>query len=72
MKLALLPFPHIDPVLIKLGPLAIRWYALAYIAGIVLGFMSLKTRSIWLGAAIHMSVALSMDFLSLWRQHRFV
>ena len=36
-----------------------------------LGFMSLKTRSIWLGAAIHMSVALSMDFLSLWRQHRF-
>ena len=38
MKLALLPFPHIDPVLIQLGPLVIRWYALAYIAGIVLGW----------------------------------
>ena len=40
-------------------------------AGIVLGFMSLKTRSIWLGAAIHMSVALSMDFLSMWRKGLF-
>ena len=40
----------------------------AIAAGIVLGFMSLKTRSIWMGAAIHMSVALSMDFLSMWRK----
>jgi membrane protease YdiL (CAAX protease family) len=39
----------------------------AIIAGIVLGFMSLKTRSIWFGAAIHVAVALGMDFLSLWR-----
>ena len=43
----------------------------AIVAGIVLGFMSLKTRSIWLGAAIHMSVALSMDFLSMWRKGLF-
>lgn len=42
----------------------------AIIAGVVLGYMSLKTRSIALGAAIHMSVALSMDILSLWRQQR--
>ena len=35
---ALLPFPNIDPIAIQLGPLAIRWYALAYIAGIVLGW----------------------------------
>jgi membrane protease YdiL (CAAX protease family) len=40
----------------------------AIVAGIVLGFMSLKTRSIWLGAAIHITVAVSMDFLSLWRR----
>jgi phosphatidylglycerol---prolipoprotein diacylglyceryl transferase len=33
-----IPFPHIDPVLVQVGPLAIRWYALAYIAGIVLGW----------------------------------
>jgi phosphatidylglycerol:prolipoprotein diacylglycerol transferase len=33
-----LPFPMIDPVLISVGPLAIRWYALAYVAGIVGGW----------------------------------
>lgn len=33
-----IPFPMIDPVLIEIGPIAIRWYALAYIAGIVLGW----------------------------------
>jgi phosphatidylglycerol:prolipoprotein diacylglycerol transferase len=30
--------PHIDPVAIAVGPLAIRWYALSYVAGIVLGW----------------------------------
>lgn len=38
------------------------------VAGVVLGFMSLKTRSIWLGAALHISVAWGMDFASLYRQ----
>lgn len=33
-----MPFPNIDPVLIEIGPFAIRWYALAYIAGLVLGW----------------------------------
>ncbi len=41
------------------------------VAGLVLGYMSLRTRSIWLGAAIHITVALSMDFASLWRQGQF-
>lgn len=31
-------FPHIDPVAIAIGPVVIRWYALAYVAGIVLGY----------------------------------
>jgi phosphatidylglycerol:prolipoprotein diacylglycerol transferase len=39
MPLLALPFPQIDPVLIQLGPFAIRWYALAYIAGILLGWL---------------------------------
>ena len=34
-----LPFPVIDPVLVQIGPFAIRWYALAYIVGIVAGWM---------------------------------
>jgi phosphatidylglycerol:prolipoprotein diacylglycerol transferase len=32
-----LPFPRFDPVLLRIGPLAIRWYALAYIAGLLIG-----------------------------------
>lgn len=30
-----IPFPDIDPVLIQIGPFAIRWYALAYVAGLL-------------------------------------
>ncbi len=33
-----LPFPMIDPVLVEIGPLAIRWYSLAYIVGLLLGW----------------------------------
>lgn len=33
-----LVFPHIDPIAIEIGPFAVRWYALAYIAGILLGW----------------------------------
>jgi phosphatidylglycerol:prolipoprotein diacylglycerol transferase len=31
-------FPAIDPVAIQIGPLAIRWYALAYLIGFVAGW----------------------------------
>ncbi|HET7083711.1 MAG TPA: prolipoprotein diacylglyceryl transferase [Rhizomicrobium sp.] len=51
MVQALLPFPNIDPVALHLGPLAIRWYALSYIAGIVLGWWLVvrlvRDRAIW-------------------------
>ena len=33
-----IPFPVIDPVALELGPIAIRWYALAYLAGFILGW----------------------------------
>ncbi|MBI1778139.1 MAG: prolipoprotein diacylglyceryl transferase [Proteobacteria bacterium] len=36
--LPVIPFPMIDPVAIAIGPLAIRWYALSYIAGLLLGW----------------------------------
>jgi phosphatidylglycerol:prolipoprotein diacylglycerol transferase len=39
MPLALLTYPKFDPVLYSFGPFAIRWYALAYIAGILLGWL---------------------------------
>ena len=37
-----IPFPDIDPVLLQLGPFAIRWYALAYIAGLVIGWQIMR------------------------------
>jgi phosphatidylglycerol:prolipoprotein diacylglycerol transferase len=36
--LYVLPFPAIDPVLVAIGPFAIRWYALAYVVGILIGW----------------------------------
>jgi phosphatidylglycerol:prolipoprotein diacylglycerol transferase len=38
----LIEFPEFDPVAIALGPITIRWYALAYITGIVLGWQLMK------------------------------
>ena len=42
MNLLLIPYPEIDPVLLQLGPFAIRWYALAYIAGLVIGWRVMR------------------------------
>lgn len=38
MPLLVIPFPAINPVAVALGPFAIRWYALAYIAALVIGW----------------------------------
>ena len=32
---AALPFPDIDPVIVQIGPLAIHWYGLGYVVGIL-------------------------------------
>ncbi|MDR3438479.1 prolipoprotein diacylglyceryl transferase [Telmatospirillum sp.] len=37
-----LQFPDIDPAIIRIGPIAIRWYALAYIAGLIGGWKYTK------------------------------
>jgi phosphatidylglycerol---prolipoprotein diacylglyceryl transferase len=36
---ALIPFPDIDPVAFAIGPLSVHWYGLAYVAGIMLGWL---------------------------------
>jgi phosphatidylglycerol:prolipoprotein diacylglycerol transferase len=55
MPLLVIPFPAFDPVLIHIGPLAIRWYALAYIVGILLGWVYaralVRAESLWGGKA---------------------
>jgi membrane protease YdiL (CAAX protease family) len=40
----------------------------AIVAGVVLGSLALKTRSIYAGFLVHITVAFSMDFLALWRR----
>jgi phosphatidylglycerol:prolipoprotein diacylglycerol transferase len=55
MSLLTIAFPIFDPVAIAIGPFAIRWYALAYIGGIVLGWIYaralLKNEKFWGGPA---------------------
>jgi phosphatidylglycerol:prolipoprotein diacylglycerol transferase len=38
MPLLAIPFPAIDPVAVAAGPLVVRWYALAYIVGLLSGW----------------------------------
>lgn len=58
-----LTFPAIDPVAISIGPLAIRWYALAYITGLLLGWWYCR----WLaGRSPHGISRAAIDDLLLW------
>ena len=41
-ELASIQYPQIDPVLFRVGPLAVRWYGLAYLLGFLLGYIVLK------------------------------
>ena len=68
MQFLTITFPAIDPVAISIGPLAIRWYALAYISGIVLGWIYarglIRNEKLWGGPAPIAPVQLD-DFI-LW------
>ncbi len=64
-----MPFPEFDPVLIHLGPLPLRWYALAYVAGIVLGWWYAarlaRTERLWAPRKSPLT-SLQLDDLVLW------
>ena len=68
MPVSVLPFPAFDPVLVTIGPFAIRWYALAYICGILLGWLYaraiIRNEKLWGGPA-PMTVVDYDDFI-LW------
>lgn len=38
----LLAYPEIDPVIVQIGPFALRWYGLAYLAGILGGWWYMR------------------------------
>ncbi|TPQ30593.1 prolipoprotein diacylglyceryl transferase [Bradyrhizobium guangdongense] len=64
----LINFPSFDPIALSLGPFAIRWYALAYIGGIVIGWLYarslVKKERLW-GGPPPMSLVQLDDFI-LW------
>lgn len=42
MSVLAIPYPAIDPVALQIGPIAIKWYGLAYVAGLLLGWLYIK------------------------------
>ena len=64
-----MPFPHFDPVMLHLGPVPIRWYAIAYIVGIALGWrycvLLVHNARIWTPIAPPVTAA-QIDDLVLW------
>jgi phosphatidylglycerol---prolipoprotein diacylglyceryl transferase len=61
-----LPFPNIDPIALQLGPLAIRWYALGYLFGVLLGAAYgtsiLRRKSLWANNAPPFEAPAIWDF----------
>ncbi|WP_170314574.1 prolipoprotein diacylglyceryl transferase [Aquibium carbonis] len=53
LPLAALPFPDIDPVIVQVGPLAVHWYGLGYVVGILFawwyGRRLLANSNLWRG-----------------------
>jgi phosphatidylglycerol:prolipoprotein diacylglycerol transferase len=42
MSLLAIPFPALDPVAFEIGPFAVKWYGLAYMAGLLLGWLYIR------------------------------
>jgi phosphatidylglycerol:prolipoprotein diacylglycerol transferase len=55
VSLSAIPYPNIDPVFLRLGPLQFRWYGLMYLLGLMAAYFVIKAR-----AAAH-NVALSKE-----------
>ena len=69
LPLAALPFPDIDPILISVGPLAVHWYGLGYVVGILFSWWYTKrllaSDGLWRGNASPAQPVVMDDFV-LW------
>jgi phosphatidylglycerol---prolipoprotein diacylglyceryl transferase len=68
LPLLALPFPAIDPIAVSIGPFAIRWYALAYIVGLVGGWYYARRLAqrpaLWTG--LQQPTATDIDDVIVW------
>lgn len=64
-----MPFPDIDPIIFQIGPVALRWYGLAYVVGILLAWWWAKrivtADRLWTGGKSPIQ-ALQLDDFLLW------
>ena len=69
LPLAALPFPEIDPVIVRIGPLAVHWYGLGYVVGILFSWWYARRLvgdgRLWAGGKAPMTAVDIDDFL-LW------
>ena len=69
MPFLTLPYPHLDPVALSLGPISIKWYGMAYACGLLLGWHYVKTMlantRLWLAGKAPFAVAKTDDLLLL-------
>lgn len=67
MRLLAIPYPEIDPVAISIGPLSVKWYGLAYMAGLLLGWWYVRklvsTNRLWRDGKPALSVNMMDDVL---------
>jgi phosphatidylglycerol:prolipoprotein diacylglycerol transferase len=66
---SLLSFPNIDPIVFSIGPFAVRWYGLAYVAGLVFAGWYMRrlvtTPRLWNGQTPTMTPA-QIDEMFIW------
>ncbi|WP_120276508.1 prolipoprotein diacylglyceryl transferase [Rhizobium sp. AG855] len=66
---AVVSFPTIDPIVFSIGPLAVHWYGLAYVAGILIGWLVardlLRRPNLWPNGTPPATVEQIDDFI-LW------
>lgn len=67
LSLATLTYPAIDPVALRLGPLTVKWYGLAYSAGLLLGWyyvrVLLQDARLWARGKAPLTLANADDLL---------
>ncbi len=67
LDMAVLHFPNLNPIALQLGPFALRWYALAYIVGLLLGWRYMvyliRKEALWAPGKAPISVPAADDFL---------